>query len=128
MKVKTVGYFKEMSEVKPDAESIFEFINKGKTENKEDICNYLDSGVALIIVPAVTEDVINPEKGNAGVASEYTDGTWLWRGDLSYYVRNYNIKLPEEFLETMKKNNWKVPISPENMDEESLEIDGIKVY
>ncbi|MBQ6637803.1 MAG: hypothetical protein IJH82_04020 [Lachnospiraceae bacterium] len=128
MKVNTVGYYKEMSEVKADANSIFDYIHKEEPENIEKICKYLDSGVALIVVPGVTEDVISPEKGNAGVASEYTDGTWLWRGDLSYYVRNYRLKLPDEFIDTMRKNNWMVPISSDNLDSDSLEIDGIKVY
>ena len=128
MKVNTVGYYKEMTEAKENAESILSFINKCNIEEIENICNYLDSGVALIVVPGISEDVINPEKGNAGVLSEYTDGTWLWRGDLSYYVKNYNLKLPDEFIETMKKNNWKVPVTLEDLDADSLEIDGIKVY
>lgn len=128
MKVCTVGYYKEMPESKAEAESILDFINKCNIEDIENICNYLDSGVALIVVPGVAEDVITPEKGNAGVLSEYTDGTWLWRGDLSYYVRNYNLKLPDEFIETMKRNNWKVPLTLDEMDSDSLEIDGIKVY
>ena len=68
MKVNTVGYYKEMSEVKPDANTIFDYIRKEEPENIEKICKYLDSGVALIVVPGVTEDVISPEKGNAGVA------------------------------------------------------------
>ena len=76
----------------------------------------------------MTEDVIKPEKGNAGVASEYTDGTWLWRGDLSYYVRNYKLKLPEEFIDDMIRNNWKVPVTTDSLDSDSLEIDGIKIY
>ena len=43
-------------------------------------------------------------------------------------MKNYNLKLPDEFIETMKNNNWKVPVTLEDLDADSLEIDGIKVY
>ena len=43
-------------------------------------------------------------------------------------MRNYKLKLPDEFIDTMRKNNWMVPISSDNLDSDSLEIDGIKVY
>ena len=59
----------------------------------------------FIVTPGVVEDVIDPPKGNASVPSGYTDGIWLWPGDLVYYVENYNLKLPDDFVGTMRKNN-----------------------
>ena len=40
MKVNTVGYYKEMSEVKADANTIFDYIHKEEPENIEKICKY----------------------------------------------------------------------------------------
>ncbi len=38
-----------------------------------------------------------------------TDGIWAWPGDLPYYVKHYNVRLPCEFIAHAKTNDWKVP-------------------
>lgn len=127
MKVKTVGYYKEMPHAGKSTDSILDFIRKGDSKLVNSICEYLESGVGFIISPGVVDDVINPERGAAGTASTYTDGTWFWPGDLAYYVRNYNLKLPDEFIATMKKNNWKVPVTLDDLDYNEIEVDGEKI-
>jgi hypothetical protein len=39
----------------------------------------------------------------------FTDGVWEWPAYLSYYVREYHSRLPDEFVANMKENNWIVP-------------------
>ena len=124
MNLKTIGYFKEMPHGNKTGASIYNFINKGNSDEIERICHYLESGIEFIVSPEISEDIINPAKGTAGVISDYTDGTWLWPGDLSYYVKNYNVKLPDEFIATMVQNKWIVPITSDDMDCENLIIDG----
>lgn len=125
MNVKTVGYYKEMPHRIETTDSIYDFINKEKQERIKSICKYLDSGLELIVSPGVTEDIIEPLNGNAGTTSTFTDGIWLWPGDLSYYVRNYRLKLPDDFITTMKNNNWKVNISLDDLNFEEMIVDGI---
>lgn len=48
------------------------------------------------------------------------DGTWAWYGDLAYYVEKYHVRLPNEFIEHMKMNNWMV--SPED----TVDIDNLQ--
>ena len=38
---------------------------------------------------------------------DLTDGTWIWPEGLSHYVSEHNVVLPAEFLDYMKKRNWK---------------------
>jgi len=128
MNIKTVGYFKEMPHGNKSSASIYDYINNGNAGEIEHICHYLESGIEFIVSPEISEDIINPAKGTAGVISDYTDGTWLWPGDLSYYVKNYGLKIPEEFLQTMRANNWKVPITLDDLDFDDIEIDGKKVF
>ncbi len=128
MELKTVGYFKEMPHGKETDNSIFDFINKENHDNIEKIYQYLKSGVEFVVSPEVTHDIISPEKGTSGVSSSYTDGVWLWPGDLAYYVKNYNLKLPEEFISTMKQNNWQISKTMEDMDCEEIVIDGVKMF
>lgn len=128
MKVTTVGYYKEMPHGEGAEYSIYDFINKGDKTRIDDICRYLKSGVEFNVSPGSVEDVIDPTKGVAGTASTYTDGTWLWPGDLAYYVRNYNLKLLDEFIATMEQNAWKVNLTLDDLDYDEIEIDGMRMF
>lgn len=127
MELKTVGYYKEMSQGRETDGSIYDYIDKVNPDDKAKICQYLESGVEFIVSPGVTYDVINPERGTSGIASSYSDGTWLWPGDLAYYVKKYNIKLPDEFIATMRESNWIVPVTLDDMNYDEIIIDGIKM-
>ena len=128
MKLKTVGFYKEMSQGRETDPSIFDSIHKENACIIEKICKYLNQGVAFIISPGSLQDVIQPEKGISGVATSYTDGEWLWPGDLSYYVRQYALKLPEKFVESMLKNGWKVSFELNEKDCGTVEIDGVNIF
>ena len=127
MKVSTVGYYKEMPHGGRSDISILDFINKESEEYIEKICSYLDGGITFVVSPGSVDDVINPYNGVAGDTSTYTDGEWFWPGDLSYYVRNYKLKLPDEFIATMKRNDWRVAVTIDDLDCENIEVDGIKI-
>ena len=127
MNLTTVGYFKEMPQGKSTDPSIHQLVNRGDTKLIEKICAYLDAGVTVIVCPGVTRDIINETAGPAGTGSACTDGVWLWPDDLSYYVRKYNISIPEAFLETMKGNNWENPGERIELASESIIVDGVEL-
>ena len=124
MKVRTVGYYKDMPHGINSALSLIDYINQEDKLKIDKICGYLENGIALIVSPGSVEDVINPENGSAGTSSTYTDGEWIWPGDLAYYVRNYRLKLPEEFVKTMEKNLWKIPVTFDDLEVDKIEVDG----
>ena len=124
MDLTSVGYFREMLDGSPSDPSIRDYINKGAHNSIERICAYLDSGLPLIVTPGVTVDIIDENKGIAGSPSVLTDGKWAWSGVLSYYVRNYNLKLDSAFIETMKANDWAIPIREDELDYSSILLDG----
>ncbi len=124
MDLTSVGYFREMLDGSPSDPSIRDYINKGAHNSIERICAYLDSGLPLIVTPGVTVDIIDENKGIAGSPSVLTDGKWAWSGVLSYYVRNYNLKLDNAFIETMKANDWAIPIREDELDYSSILLDG----
>jgi hypothetical protein len=51
----------------------------------------------------------NCEEGLFNGSEEYTDGEWIWPEGLAHYVERHNVVLPDEFVETMRRNSWKVP-------------------
>ena len=124
MNLTSVGYFREMLDGSPSDPSIKDYIHKGASDLNEKICAYLDSGIPLVVSPGTALDIIDETKGIAGTPSVLTDGKWAWSGVLSYYVKNYNLLLDNEFVETMIANGWKLPISESELDYSSIILDG----
>ena len=120
MTVYRQGYYKEMPHGESTDPSIMDFIGK-KIDNKNEICEYLKKGMVLAACGQVVDDVINPERGIAGAPDDMTDGRWMWPADLVYYVENYDLQLPKEFIDYMKNNDWKIPTNI-NIDLDNLEV------
>ena len=123
------GYYQEMPHGEPTDPSIKESVGKEHSQAMiEKICAYLDSGIPVVVCAGVVTDILHPERGPAGSPTSMTDGRWMWPGDLSYYVRNYKLKISDEFIETMEQNNWRVPITADEIDYETLTIDGQPLF
>lgn len=125
MNLISTGYFKEMPDGSPDDLSIKDFVDKNTEYPIDKICAYLESGLPLIVAPGVVQDVIDENKGSAGSPSILTDGKWAWSGVLSYYVKNYNLSLNSDFINSMIENDWKIPIHENELDYSTILIDGI---
>jgi len=128
MNLITIGYYNEMPHGNPTDPSIKDCIGKEDRSLVSKISAYLSSGIPLAVAPGIVNDVIDPDKGIAGTPTAYTDGTWVWPGDLAYYVTNYRLKLPDEFTGTMQNNNWTIPIKLEDIDFDSLTINGKPLF
>ena len=124
MKLTSVGYFREMLDGSQNDPSIKDYVNKGVDYPIDKICAYLDSGLPLIVSPGLVSDVIDESKGIAGSPSILTDGKWAWPGVLSYYVKNYNLLLKKDFIDTMVSNGWMIPIHENELDYSNILLDG----
>lgn len=122
------GYFREMPHGDEADPSIKDFVGKADSRLIDKIVNYLENGVGIIICAGSVDDVINPEKGSAGVPSVLTDGTWFWPGDLAYYVKNYKVALADDFVTTMEQNDWKNPVTYDELDFDNLALDGELIF
>ena len=109
MKWKLVGFFRELAHGVPEASSLAEAVNSSPNPSEANILQYLESGEIDCIAPCMLYDYFEPS-GHIG-DSLYTlsDGEWVWPSDLKYYVRKYHVNLPDEFMEHMVSNSWKVP-------------------
>lgn len=106
MTIKMQGVFKEMLNGNSNSPSVFDFIQTEPSEYEERIINYLKNGIVVVACGGIVEDVINPNNGFAGCPDLKTDGVWAWSGELEYYVRTYHLKLNDDFIQTMKINDW----------------------
>lgn len=121
MKLKRLGFYKEMPHGDKNDPSIFQFIREKGEMEEERIYQYLKEGIVLIACAGVVEDIINSSNGIAGCPDMLTDGTWLWPGDLAYYVKNYHLELDRDFIKTMRYNNWHIKYIS-NIDYDNLDI------
>ncbi len=121
------GYYREMPYAEDTDPSILDSIGKSNPEEIDNICSYLNSGIVLITCCGTSTDVIKPENGIAGTPSVMTDGTWVWPGDLSYYVKNYQLALSPEFVSDMRIKNWTIAMKDTDVDFTSVEIEGKKL-
>ena len=77
-----------------------------------------------------------------GTPNDYHNGKWFWQETLAYYVEQYHVCLPNEFIQDMENDNWqwncnevmdfRIPVrvlSESEIDEiVSLEIESIELY
>ena len=108
MKLRTQGFFKELIHGNETSPSIFEFIQNSSSVDEEKIIDYLNDGIVIVACGGVVTDVINPNNGISGCPELKTDGVWIWPGDLAYYVKNYHLKIDEEFIKNMQENSWHI--------------------
>ena len=121
MKLINVCNFKEMPyTTNKNADTIKNHLSKSPINNKNEIINYLRSGICLAACTGFTKDVLDDTK-MSGIPNSMTDGKYHWYEDIIYYIDKYNMMPPKDFIEYMKKNNWEVKIKLENIDFDNLE-------
>lgn len=121
MKLRRQGFYKEMTHGDESDPSILTFIHQGEEKEVSKIYQYLKEGQVLVACGGIAQDVINPNNGSVGCPDMLTDGIWLWPGDLAYYVKQYHLKLDEEFVQSMRNSNWHVNDTL-NIDYDNIEI------
>ncbi|MDO4647420.1 MAG: hypothetical protein Q4B26_02130 [Eubacteriales bacterium] len=76
--------------------SIKEHFCQSPYKGMEKIAEYLDNGRTTYVTTSYPRDVFTGKR-IPGERFGVTDGEYSWPSFLSYYVREYNLKLPEEF-------------------------------
>ncbi|SCE99611.1 hypothetical protein [Micromonospora mirobrigensis] len=107
----TVGFFRELGPGQTEiyAESIQVHLGVGPLPDAAHVIQYLREGHTLIDVMGAERDVLGSDRYLVGGASIMTDGQWLWRDDLSFYLASYQVRLPQEFLDAVRANGYRVP-------------------
>lgn len=117
VKLKPVVRFREFPFGTAGDPSMRDFMADSPRPNQEDALAYLRSG--LLLGETMGADLIDwfarPAKANpviegkvVGGTTEMTDGVWFWYAGLIYFVEEYNLKLPEEFLRHAAQAGWRV--------------------
>jgi hypothetical protein len=112
--MKTVGFYRELDPKSSFATgSIHDAVGEQARADEDRVVEYLESGYGIIDYTESGLDVLGSGAMNVGCSSVISDGEWIWRQDLAFYVRRYHLALPEEFLDHVRSNGYTVP--PENI-------------
>lgn len=74
-------------------------------EQKEAILSFLGSGTPVISFFGLKPDAINLNL-ISGSGDFITDGTWIWKDTLTYYIRTYSFMPPEYFYTHMQSKSY----------------------
>jgi hypothetical protein len=109
MKLRRVGFFREFAYGDPNGPSLRAAVRPDPAPDEIPMAVYLYRAVVLAAVSGASDDVLDPAGGYAPPPHLMTDGVWLWPADLSYYVRRYHVRLPDEFVAHMRARAFRPP-------------------
>jgi hypothetical protein len=109
--MKTAGMFREFGGIKhPEPQdSIFDHVSPDPLPDVDRVVAYLQAGHVLIDFMDVADDVFDRSRQILGGPTTRTDGDYLWRDDLAYYVERHNVALPDDFLRLIRARHYIVP-------------------
>jgi hypothetical protein len=107
-KLLRVGFFREMPHGEPTDPSLAEARADSPAARQDALVAYLEAGRIYIATPSPTLDVIDGHT-TIGPPHYLTDAIYVWPGDAAHYVRAYNARLPDAFVEHVAANEWTPP-------------------
>ncbi|MCT7325480.1 hypothetical protein [Ralstonia mojiangensis] len=97
--MKVVGLFRELSgSANQTIQTIHDVVGGLPWDNVPAVVTYLQSGVPVFDVMEASVDPFDKSVQIPGGPSLISDGFWIWRNDLAYFVEKYRVGLPEEFI------------------------------
>lgn len=118
--MKILDFYQELWPKSTEASlgKIKDFVRDAPAPNEEDIVCYLIRGHEIFSVMGVSGDLLGSDYEILAGDSIMTDGEWIWRKSLWFYVSRYHISLPGEFTDKVRAYNYEVPFVPESLLDE----------
>jgi hypothetical protein len=107
--MRRVGFFREMEIAGDDHPSLRDAVGTLAGGGKERIVGYLEAGCGVVMAPTMVGDALEPSREAVAGLGLLTDGEWIWPAELEYYVEEYDVGLPRDFIDHMAANEWTVP-------------------
>jgi hypothetical protein len=118
--MKILGFYAELWDKHAGAPDgpIRSFAREAREPDEQEILAYLKAGHEILSVMGKSDDVLGSGEQVLGGDSLFTDGEWVWRGDLRFYLHTHHVALPVEFLQSIRAANYTRPeLQPERVDE-----------
>lgn len=103
--MRAIGLMRELQvDALSDLPSIHDLMGRLDPLLVEPVVEYLKNGEEVVDVMEYCPDPLDHTVGISGGSSLVTDGVYVWRYDLYYYVLRYRISLDDEFVQHALKN------------------------
>lgn len=115
--VHAVGFFDEFSPGWgfPTDGPIEDAVRPQAGPDEDRLVSYLRDGAWIWAEMSAQRDVLDCDGPTlVGAGSLRTDGIWIWREDLPYYVVTYHLALPDEFVARARELSYVPPEVPES--------------
>lgn len=122
-----IGFFSELKSGSSGVfrGSIMDSLRELPGSGEAELISYLKSGIPVVDMMESEVDVISGDRHITGSSSLLTDGEWVWREDLRYYVGRYHVDLGEKFSDHARARRYK--IREVSLSEIDSIIDEVKV-
>lgn len=114
------GFFRELRHGSPDGPSLQGCRREEGDPDEGMVASYLESGQTLAVRVSSVHDYFDATRKAASHLAIMTDGTWAWPCDLAYYLREYHVELPADFVAHMRQCSFR---QPELTEAELLRLD-----
>ncbi|MFE1770254.1 hypothetical protein [Streptomyces sp. NPDC059008] len=113
--MKILGHYQELWLERagtPDGK-LQDFTQETGEPDENRIVQYLRAGEELFSAMGTVSDVLGSDERILGGDSVLTDGEWIWRGDLWFYLSRYHVRLPDDFLSRVREHGYALPVVDE---------------
>ncbi|QKW51357.1 hypothetical protein [Streptomyces buecherae] len=122
--MRVLGYYRECWRAGTPDLSIRDFVRVQAGEGEDMILSYFRGASTLFAAMGVSVDVLGTSEQVIGGDSIQTDGEWVWRKDLGFYVSAYHVELPYGFVHRVNAHEGRSPeLSYERLVELTFEVD-----
>lgn len=121
--MRVLGYYEECWRAGTPDLHIADFVRDEPYQCEGLVLSYLCKSTLIFAAMGVSVDVLGSDGQILGGDSLLTDGEWVWRKDLGFYVETYHLELPGDFLDRVKVFEGQPPeVSVERLKELTFDI------
>jgi hypothetical protein len=100
---KAVGMFSDLEpKAGPHLPGLADAMNGLDAADVPRVIAHLRAGVGVIDFMEMCVDPLDAAQAHPGGSSLMSDGRWVWRADLAYYVHRYRVALDPEFVRDVR--------------------------
>lgn len=118
----TVGIYREMYKAKAHLPSLRESQATQTLGDQQDILNYMRAATPVFDVLEDVVDIVDNTTMIPSGPSLLSDGQWIWRVDSIHYLGTYRLAFPEPFVQHVREQNYRPPLTLPATDEFDAEV------